>query len=457
MGPCSPWPPVCWCATEPASGTISSLHGIKAIVSMKSTTLYRNASWIEQLGGFLPVQILLGIIFTAFVPATLLWGPGVWGDLLQTQANSLLIVTLAFTASAVTLRRILRFPGEQVAAYILPTIFIVAGIAMAIVLLLRLPYSNTLLVVSFPLSIIWFTAGHFVVRNRRQLNLAVVPFGHAMRLEGHKSVRFLPLQVPQLPDEHVDGIVADLLDSGITAEWQRFLAHCTLNHIPVYHIKQIRESLTGRVRIDHLSENEFGTLLPDPLYMAIKRLGDILAVIMLIPIAVPVTLVAGFIVCRESEGGAIFTQDRIGYRGKPFKMFKIRTMRTDVEGRAVTEDVEDPRITPVGRFLRKYRIDELPQLLNVLRGEMSLIGPRPGPVDLQEWYEEKVPFFSYRHVVRPGLSGWAQVRQGYAADENEMREKLEYDFYYIKHFSLWLDMLIVYKTIRTIVTGFGSR
>ena len=88
---------------------------------------------------------------------------------------------------------------------------------------------------------------------------------------------------------------------------------------------------------------------------------------------------------------------------------------------------------------------------------MSLIGPRPGPVDLENWYEEEVPFFVYRHVVRPGISGWAQVMQGYAEDSNEMREKLEYDFYYIKHFSLWLDMLIVFKTIRTVLTGFGSR
>ena len=132
-------------------------------------------------------------------------------------------------------------------------------------------------------------------------------------------------------------------------------------------------------------------------------------------------------------------------------------MRNDLEGKGFTEGEEDPRITKVGSVIRKYRIDELPQILNVLKGEMSFIGPRPESLELSQWYEKDVAFFSYRHIVRPGLSGWAQVNQGYAAEVEGMTVKLQYDFYYIKHFSLWLDILIVVKTIRTILTGFGSR
>jgi lipopolysaccharide/colanic/teichoic acid biosynthesis glycosyltransferase len=118
---------------------------------------------------------------------------------------------------------------------------------------------------------------------------------------------------------------------------------------------------------------------------------------------------------------------------------------------------DDKRITRVGRVLRDYRLDELPQIINILRGEMSWIGPRPEAVALAEWYEREVPFYVYRHIVRPGLSGWAQVHQGNVAAVDAARLKLEYDFFYIKHYSFWLDVVIVVKTLRTIFTRFGSR
>ena len=115
------------------------------------------------------------------------------------------------------------------------------------------------------------------------------------------------------------------------------------------------------------------------------------------------------------------------------------------------------RVTRVGKFIRKTRIDELPQFINVLKGDMSLIGPRPEQRAFVDQFEIDIPFYTYRHVVRPGITGWAQVTQGYAASEDETRIKLEHDFYYIKNFSLWLDILIVFKTIRTMLTGFGAR
>lgn len=193
------------------------------------------------------------------------------------------------------------------------------------------------------------------------------------------------------------------------------------------------------------------------LYSSLKRLVDFLCVFLLLPIFMPIMLVTAFLIARDSKGGVFYTQKRMGYRGKSFTMYKFRSMRTDMNGKGFTEGGEDPRITKVGSIIRKYRIDELPQILNVLKGEMSFIGPRPESLDLSVWYEKDVPFFSYRHVVRPGLSGWAQVNQGYAAEVDGMIVKLQYDFYYIKNFSLWLDILIVIKTIRTIFTGFGSR
>ena len=143
-------------------------------------------------------------------------------------------------------------------------------------------------------------------------------------------------------------------------------------------------------------------------------------------------------------------------------MYKFRTMRPDA-GEVRTEldsfitQKDDQRITRVGRFLRRTRIDELPQVINILRGQMSWIGPRPEAAKLSEWYVEEIPFYRYRHVVRPGITGWAQVNQGHVAEIAEIKRKLQFDFYYIRNFSLWLDILILVKTIKTVVTGFGSK
>ena len=132
------------------------------------------------------------------------------------------------------------------------------------------------------------------------------------------------------------------------------------------------------------------------------------------------------------------------------------TQNTDKNKHQLTE-CGDTRVTLIGKFIRKTRIDELPQFLNVIKGEMSLIGPRAERDELVLYYENIIPFYQYRHIVKPGISGWAQVNHGYTATVDETRVKIEHDFYYIKHFSLWLDILIVFKTIKTMLTGFGAR
>ena len=154
----------------------------------------------------------------------------------------------------------------------------------------------------------------------------------------------------------------------------------------------------------------------------------------------------------------------MGFRGQTFQMIKFRTMRqreilADEPARrddAMTKS-DDDRITGIGRFLRKTRIDELPQVFNVLRGEMSFIGPRPEAHALSQWYEAELPFYSYRHIVRPGITGWAQVNQGHVTDVSDVLGKLRFDFYYIKNFSLWLDVLVALKTLRVIVGGIGAK
>jgi hypothetical protein len=187
----------------------------------------------------------------------------------------------------------------------------------------------------------------------------------------------------------------------------------------------------------------------------------ILAAIAIV-ILIPVFLVVALAIKINSPGPALFRQRRIGYRGLPFIVYKFRTMRqataaeSDARNAAMTQS-HDARITKVGKWLRMTRIDELPQLLNVLRGEMSWIGPRPEAQVLSQWYEEEIPFYRYRHIVRPGITGWAQVNQWHVAEISDVTSKLHYDFYYVKHFSPWIDLLIVARTIRTMVTGFGAR
>lgn len=276
-----------------------------------------------------------------------------------------------------------------------------------------------------------------------------------------KGVHWVPVASAERYTGEFDTIVADLR-ADLPHEWERFLADRALQGVFVMHVKQIQESLTGRVSIEHLSENNLGSLLPGILYARVKRLVDVVITIVALPVAVVVGFVAAIAIRLDSPGPIFFRQQRMGYRAQPFEMVKFRTMIAEAEvgvserAAAITGD-GDERITRVGRLLRQYRIDELPQIMNVLRGEMSWIGPRPEAVPLSLWYEAELPFYRYRHIVRPGITGWAQVKQGHVAGVSEVLGKLHYDFYYIKNFSLWLDVLIAGATIRTILNGFGAR
>lgn len=188
---------------------------------------------------------------------------------------------------------------------------------------------------------------------------------------------------------------------------------------------------------------------------------DTLVIIMTAPVVIPVVLLVAIGIRwqnRHNHESVLFTQHRIGQGGKLFTMYKFRSMIADAESNgAQMATSNDMRVTKFGSFIRQTRLDELPQFINVLRGEMSLIGPRPEQLDFVKRFNETIPFYRYRHIVKPGISGWAQVMHGYASDEDETKVKLEHDLFYIKNFSLTLDLLIVIKTIQTMVTGFGAR
>ena len=160
----------------------------------------------------------------------------------------------------------------------------------------------------------------------------------------------------------------------------------------------------------------------------------------------------------SSRGPIFFRQTRVGLRGRPFTVYKFRTMRQDAEAAgAVWATKDDPRVTKLGKFMRKTRVDEIPQLWNVLRGEMAFVGPRPERPEFVRWLSNEIPFYELRHIIRPGITGWAQVRFRYGASLEETKQKLEYDLYYVKHLSLGLDLLIMFETIKTIILRRGAQ
>ncbi len=190
-----------------------------------------------------------------------------------------------------------------------------------------------------------------------------------------------------------------------------------------------------------------------------KRAFDISVSLILLVFAVPVILVTAILIRLESRGPAFYRQRRVGLFNQPFDIPKLRSMRQDAElaGQAVWAEKDDPRITRVGRFIRKVRIDELPQIWSVLMGEMSFVGPRPERPQFVEQLEQQIPFYAERHMVKPGITGWAQLNYPYGASIDDARHKLEYDLYYAKNYSPFLDALILLQTLRVILWPSGAR
>ena len=189
-----------------------------------------------------------------------------------------------------------------------------------------------------------------------------------------------------------------------------------------------------------------------------KRLFDVTVSFLFILVLFPIMLLLGFLIVQESPCKAIFSQWRVGLNGVPYKMLKFRSMHeTRVDDLVNFAEVDDKRITRIGRFIRRHRIDEWPQLFNVLKGEMSLIGPRPEQVKIFEELVNLIPTYSLRVLVRPGITGWAQVNIGYTDDLQGANKKVAYDLYYISNHSLVLDLKIVLRTVAVIFGGFGAR
>ena len=215
--------------------------------------------------------------------------------------------------------------------------------------------------------------------------------------------------------------------------------------LPVYHVKQGWFALSRGF-----------VLVNNPFRIRMKKLFDLFFSGLILLLTAPIMLVAAILVRLESPGPVIYRQVRTGLNGRDFVVYKFRSMRDDAEKEGARwASKGDARVTTVGRFLRSTRIDELPQILNVFRGDMSFIGPRPERPEFNRDLSKQIPFYDLRHLVKPGITGWAQVMYPYGASVEDSREKLQYDLYYIKNYSSFLDFFILLKTLRVVLFGLG--
>jgi len=242
----------------------------------------------------------------------------------------------------------------------------------------------------------------------------------------------------------------------------RQLLDCKLYGIEVVDISSYFERTLTQINIDHVNPGWliFGDGFNQGLIRSlVKRVFDLIFSTLLLLLAMPLMLAAALWIKLDSPGPVLYRQQRVGLNGKVFRVIKFRSMRTDAEkdGKPRWAALGDDRVTRVGRFIRKLRIDELPQLVNVLRGEMSLVGPRPERQFFVDELISKIPYFAVRHSVKPGVTGWAQVRYEYGSTVEDSIEKLQYDMYYVKNHSLFLDLLIILETVAVVLTGKGAR
>lgn len=247
---------------------------------------------------------------------------------------------------------------------------------------------------------------------------------------------------------------------GISAETLSELVECFERGVAAVPAAVLYEQLSGRVMADALEADWYADLPThtDALYGGIKHACDVVLSLVLLGLTSPALAIIAAAILAETGRPLLLRQVRVGHRGQPFTMLKIRTMRQDAEadGVAVWAKSNDPRITKIGRFLRKSRLDEVPQLWNVVRGDMSLVGPRPERPEFVRRFTERFPLYRARSLLRPGITGWAQVQHGYAASIDDGLEKLEYDLFYLRHNGPFLDLRILLRTAG-VVLRLGGR
>ena len=405
------------------------------------------------------VALSVGCLVVAFGILPLVYAASLVGTDLRAalSGGSLTHIFINATANALVMLWSLRMRGrfDRKLAAILSRSLVVHGALAFWILLAREPYSNQIMLMAAAASAL--LGGAVVLIRHRVLEVRAALLG-----PWHPLVEKVPVQCDCVSDPEQSLAPYDILLTAsvvdLPPEWARALSREMLMGKSVRLLAEFIEETHGSVSLEHFDLEH----LPEAgltSYRTRKRLMDIGLVVIALPVAVPLLLIGAALVLFTMGRPILFVQPRVGLGGRVFRMLKLRTMHVSspTSTAKATTGRDDLRITPLGRWLRRFRIDELPQLWNVLVGDMSVVGPRPEWTLLSDSYTERLPVYAYRHLVRPGITGWAQVKGGYAADLAETRAKVGYDLFYIKNLSFSLDVQILVRTIWTLLSGRGAR
>ena len=299
------------------------------------------------------------------------------------------------------------------------------------------------------------------LRTRTDLGMEVVGWSGALGGDGSLTRDHLAQTLNSLRTKNGIESIIVALDDRRGKIPTRELLDLRLSGIRVEEATTLLEKTSGTIDLDALHPSWLifsdGFRINSTVLLARRILSIVVSLLLLITIS-PLLPMITLAVKLTSPGPIFYRQKRVGLHGRTFEVIKFRTMRQDAErGKAIWAGKNDPRITAIGRFLRKVRLDEVPQLWNVLRGDMGFVGPRPERPEFVEWLSQEIPYYGLRHVIRPGLTGWAQVRYRYAHSLEDSRQKLQYDLFYIKNLSIGLDLLILFETAKTVLLRRGAQ
>jgi len=298
---------------------------------------------------------------------------------------------------------------------------------------------------------------------RYVLGLEIVGFVTGTSSQAHGAGVKVLGEVSDIPTivrtHHVDRVVVSLANARGTLPMERLL-EMKLSGVTFDHLASVYERYTGKIAVENLRPSWLifsAGFRTTRRVLAVKRILDVAVSLIALILALPIMAIVAIAVKMSSSGPTLYHQHRVGERGRVFTLHKFRSMGIDAEADsgAVWSQDGDTRVTRVGRFLRKMRLDELPQLWNVMRGDMSLVGPRPERPEFIQQLTQQIPYYGQRHIVKPGLTGWAQVRYAYGSSVEDAMEKLQYDLFYIKHMSLGMDLLIALSTVKTVLSRRG--
>jgi sugar transferase (PEP-CTERM system associated) len=428
-----------------------SLMGGDGYIVLFNALIYENG--LLKIAGITVLTLLLTYYFDLYGPRRISEGWEIYFRLL------LVLGVLSFVLAGL----VYCFPDLDIGPYVL-----VAGVSFLTVFLVlwRWAYEWILGLPMFRERVYVLGCGARartvveMLRSNRDAGMEVVGWRDESEVRGRLDLFAADLRAFRNPKPGIDRVIVAMEDRRESMP-VRELLDLRIRGAVIENSSALLERLSGKLPLDGLNPSTL--IFTEGFRMSasqqlFRRLLSLAVSFLALAICLPFLPFIILAVRLSSPGPILFSQTRVGQRGRPFTAYKFRTMRQDAEANgAVWATKDDPRVTSIGRFMRSTRLDEIPQLWNVLRGDMAFVGPRPERPEFVQWLSKEIPFYDLRHMIRPGITGWAQVRYRYGASLEETKRKLEYDLYYVKNQSIGLDLLIMFETIKTIILRRGAQ